>query len=108
MFWGKPWLGESGPILAMVATFFLWRRVGGFLQHYVTTRPASPGQIASGIAAAEQLMERYQMHHSGGPTLPHRIWNMGLLQVLAGWSLVVGAIALLGLWIELPAALRLF
>lgn len=108
VFWNKPWLSQLQPLLAMLTTFILWRRVGGWCQQYVTTRPASDRQIASGITAAEQLLERYRTRERcrtrreerRGPLL--RIWNMGLLQVLGGFALVFGA-----LWLAQIAGLPL-
>jgi len=99
--------GEGMVVLAMFTTLFLWRRVGGWLQQNVTTRPANPRQIQSGITAAKELMERYQKRPVVRMTLMRRIWNMGLLQVMSGTLLVLGALSLLE-WMHfpLPAALR--
>jgi len=99
-------LDGAQPVLAMVLTFLLWRRLGGLVQQYVTTRPASPRQIDSGIRAAEQLMEQYQRTPVGRTTAFRRIWNMGLLQVMAGFMLVLGGLWLLQYVIPLPEELR--
>lgn len=95
--------------VAMFVTWLLWRRVGGWIQQNVTTRPPNLRHLQSGIFAAEQLMDRYQV----GPPIVQRpmqrIWNMGLLQVLSGAWLVVGAVELLA-WLApglVPPGLRL-
>jgi CBS domain-containing protein len=114
-FWPHPtsWFGlqinfgEGGSFLALVAVFFLWRRVGAILQQYVTTRPASPGQLESGIRAARQLMDRYQNEPPHRLSVWHRIWNMGLLQVVAGAVLVFSLLELLEKIPGFPGALRL-
>jgi CBS domain-containing protein len=106
-FWEHFHAGSYGLLLAIVATLFLWRRVGGFFQQYVTTRPASPGQLESGILAGEQLMERFQQQPRVPLTVARRIWNMGLLQVLAGWAFVFGLYWLASLLLPIPEALRL-
>jgi hypothetical protein len=93
--------GEAMVVVAMFTTFFLWRRVGGWLQQNVTTRPANPRQIQSGITAAQELMERYQKRPVVRMTLARRIWNMGLLQVMSGTVLVLGALSLLE-WMHFP------
>ncbi|NLB96984.1 MAG: DUF1385 domain-containing protein [Armatimonadetes bacterium] len=69
---------------AAVAIVLWWRVLGDELQNYVTTKPASPKQIRSAIAAAEELLAKYA--HSPGvrASLPTRIWHMGILQVAAG------------------------
>lgn len=88
------YLGGTEVLLAMLATFLLWRRVGGWVQQHVTTRPASPRQIENGIQAGRELMARYQEGPPRGGVF-RRIWNMGLLQVLAGSMLVFALLALL-------------
>lgn len=88
-------------VVAMFTTLFLWRRVGGWLQQNVTTRPASPRDIQSGITAAQELMDRYQRRPIVRLTLPRRIWNMGLIQVMGGSLLVIGLITLLE-WLHFP------
>ena len=106
VFWHYRWLPTLQPPLAMVATFFLWRRVGGWFQQYVTTRPASDRQIASGISAAEQLLDRYRSRGDERRRPLLRIWNMGLLQVLGGFALVLAALWLAELaGLPLPASL---
>jgi hypothetical protein len=107
-FWQMRTLDVVQPILAMLVTAFLWRRIGGWVQQHVTTRPASPEQIRSGIHAAEQLLERYQRHPVQSLGLRRRIWNMGLLQVLSGSLLVTALLALLQLVVPLPSSLRVF
>lgn len=99
-------LGEYTPIVAMAMTFFLWRRVGGWVQQHVTTRVATPQQIESGIFAGRQLMHRFQQDGPRGG-FGRRIWNMGLLQVLGGAFLVTALLGLLQLLgVPLPVSLR--
>lgn len=107
LFGPMTWVDALNPLLAMLLTFFFWRRIGGWIQRNITTRPASPKQIESGIRAGRQLMERYQIRHLVRRRRFERVWNMGLLQVMAGWFLVVGLVALIGLVVPLPEALRL-
>lgn len=85
----------GGVLTPMVATFLLWKRVGGWLQQHVTTRRASPRQIESGIAAARQLMVNYQGSPGGRHTRLRRIWNMGIVQVAFGLGVALGLAKLL-------------
>jgi CBS domain-containing protein len=80
-----------GPVPGLLVTVLLWRRLGGMLQQYVTTSPAAPYQIESGIAAGRQLLRRYQQG-AGRGGFARRVWNMGLLQVLAGWAVVMAVL----------------
>lgn len=80
-------------VLAAVAILLWWRRLGMWLQDYVTTKPASQKQLHSAISAAETLLAQY---HRVGPrrlTLWRRIWYMGILQVMAGGALVYALLA---------------
>jgi hypothetical protein len=74
--------------LAFVGAILGWRFFGSLLQQYITTRPASNGELASGIHAGQQLLQRYNdgigRHGSGW----RRLWNMGLLQVFLGFALI--------------------
>lgn len=108
LFWEHRSAVLNQAVVAMLLTFFLWRRVGSWLQQHVTTRPASLEQLESGIAAAKELLKRYQERPATlPPRLTTRIWQMGLLQVLAGWMAVLAVLWLLGFFVELPEVLRL-
>lgn len=86
---------EVGLVAALVTTLSLWRPVGTFLQQYLTTRPASARQIASGIQAGEEILSKYRGRVERQIRLPLRIWRMGILQILAGSMVVLGIMWLL-------------
>jgi hypothetical protein len=71
-------------------TLLTWRQVGTFLQQYFTTRKASRKQIASGIAAGEDLLAKFRQNTNRTVKLPLRIWRMGFLQMFAGVGIVAG------------------
>jgi CBS domain-containing protein len=81
-------LERWGPPLAFVGALLTWRFFGSLLQQYVTTRPARESELASGIFAGRQLLERYQTGVGVHATGWRRLWNMGLLQVAAGFALL--------------------
>lgn len=74
-----------------------WRRVGGWLQQHLTTRPASPRELASGVQAGEEVLR----NHQTTPSLPagplQRIWRMGLPQVMIG-AIIMGYLLELAQW----------
>jgi hypothetical protein len=74
--------------LAFPTALIAWRAFGSLLQHYITTKPANDWQLRSGLRAGEQLLERYQAHVMEQPSRGRRLWNIGLLQVLAGFLLL--------------------
>lgn len=85
-----PQLGLDMPTAAIIgalATLFTWRGVGGFLQQYFTTRPASDKQIASGIAAAEDLQRKFLATEPRRPSFFRRLWCMGLPQMSLSGSI---------------------
>ncbi|NUP99717.1 MAG: DUF1385 domain-containing protein [Armatimonadetes bacterium] len=78
-----PWV----VLLPAVVALFLWRRIGHLVQEWFTTKPASRRQVEAGIQAARMLLSRYQRQPAYRAKLWIRIWNRGLLQVLAGMLL---------------------
>jgi hypothetical protein len=94
-------------VAALLTTVFLWRRIGGWIQQHITTSPANPKQLHSGIVAAQELMDRYQQRPEPRVPLMRRIWNMGLIQVMGGSLVIMGLIILLDwLHVPLPPALQ--
>jgi CBS domain-containing protein len=71
-------------IIGALAALFTWRSFGAFLQQHFTTRPASDKQIASGIAAAEDLQRKFLSTEPRRPTFWKRLWCMGFLQMIVG------------------------
>ena len=67
-----------------------WKRIGGWVQLYLTTRPASSKELASGIHAGNEVISRHLQ--SGSLLTPshwQRIWNMGIIQVMFGATITV-------------------
>lgn len=100
-------LDQFNPMLAMLVTVLFWRRLGGWVQHHITTRRANAREIQSGLAAGKELLARYQSLRPIHRSWMQRIWNMGLLQVLSGYLLVLALVAVLGRFLPLPSALSL-
>ena len=87
------WHNETAGYLVWgIALFVAWgwfRTVGSFLQHFITTRPASDKEIASGIYAARTVLERHEVRTASfaPPSAPYvRLWHMGFLQIFAGFA----------------------
>lgn len=101
-----PLLGQFGFVLSGLLTLFYWRSFGGWLQEHLTTRPATDAQLIQAIAAARTLLERHE--ESTLPATPlRRLLHSGLPQMLIGFALGVGFLALLCLLIPaLGSALR--
>lgn len=71
-------------LIALAIVVLGWRAVGAWLQHFVTTRTPSERQLRSGIAAGNEILDRYQEHPSYQAVGFERIWKLGFLQTLAG------------------------
>jgi hypothetical protein len=89
--------------MAAAATLFVWRPVGTFLQERFTTKPADRREIDSGIAAGNDLLERYLEAAPARPSLPRRIWCSGMLQVMLG---SIPCLVLISILIEHSDAIR--
>jgi CBS domain-containing protein len=88
---------EAEPLwlLPSVALLWIsWRRVGGWLQRIFTTKPARRYQLLSGLRAGEALMRAYQLQPAYRASRWQRLWNMGLLQILAGGMAARGLLEL--------------
>lgn len=71
-------------VLAIFATLFLFRPVGSFVQRSFTTRPPNRKQIDAGIKAGKELLANYQTGTTSNASIPTRIWQTGMLHVIAG------------------------
>lgn len=80
---------EVAVLIAVFVLVFAWRVIGGYFQYYVTTKPPTAGQIESGIAAGESLLEQYRRAPGHRVTGLHRIWNTGLPLVMLGAAAVL-------------------
>jgi len=70
--------------LPLIVALLYWRRLGHWVQALFTTRPARPHELQSGIDAARMLLNQYRRAPGYRAPLWRRIWNRGLVQVLAG------------------------
>ncbi len=86
---------DVGMIIALVAVLAGWRQVGGLMQRFITTKPPTDKQLASGIAAGRELLAKYQANPGMEVTGFKRLWNAGFLQAASGW--VVVTLLLMGL-----------
>jgi hypothetical protein len=78
-------------LLPTLAVLWLsWRKVGGKLQRFFTTKPARRYQLLSGLRAGEALMRAYQLQPAYRASRWKRFWNSGLLQILAGGAVATG------------------
>lgn len=87
--WQTPWVKyeELRFVAALVLTLAFWRPIGSWLQQHVTTKPPTDAQLRGAIRAAEELLDRYARSRVASPSPFQRIWNSGMLHVIAGSSL---------------------
>lgn len=78
---------EPRLLLAGAVTLFAWRPLGNALQRWITTRPPNALQVASGIRAGKQIMERVRTSNRRPPTVLQRIYYSGLPHVVIGSTL---------------------
>lgn len=93
---------EAAVLVAMLVIILGWRKIGGLLQYLVTTSDPSDKQLASGIAAGQEVMDKFQANPGYQSYGFQRIWNMGFLQTLAGMAVVSGLLWLLQQLFNMP------
>lgn len=71
--------------LLLIIIYFIWRNVGAGLQRFLTTKRPSRRQLEGAIRAAQQLLARYQRRPSYHARGFARLWNVGIIQVAAGF-----------------------
>ena len=97
---GRPLLDavSLSAMLAGPAALSSWRRVGGWFQQWVATRPASDRQIAGAIRAAEEVLARRRSWMENGMVLRFAwgrwLWTVGLAQLVLGCLAVYGLLSL--------------
>jgi hypothetical protein len=74
----------DGVALAALCTWWGWRRLGGLLQKYLTTRPATDAQLEKALTTARSLVERYSRQPQFDRKLGKRLWSMGMPQTAGG------------------------
>ena len=93
-------------VVAGLLSLITYRFFGYWVQLRITTRPATRKQIASGIRAGEQVLERYQHGVMPGRFRGlRRFWNMGLAQVAAGYLVATIAFWALGRYVPFVGGL---
>ncbi|MEZ0327269.1 MAG: DUF1385 domain-containing protein [Fimbriimonas sp.] len=104
-----PWTesGELRAVLGAFVTLFLWKKVGSFMQLFVTTKPANDKQIRSGIKAGQELLDRYATSKVSVPSVPVRILRSGMLHVMAGSLLCFAILSIIIQAIEVIWNVRL-
>jgi CBS domain-containing protein len=88
--------------VALLVSVLTWRFLGRYFQQYITTRPAAPKYIEKGVEAGRQLLAKYKEEVQNGCSAPLfvRLWNMGWIQVVAGYFFTVMLYAfLLRMWV---------
>lgn len=82
-------------VLALVATLLLWRRVGGWVQYWITTRPPTDKQIEMGIRTGKALLAKQAQTRFVRVSFLTRLWNSGMFHVMAGSMLVASILGVL-------------
>jgi len=102
-----PWVPntEVRLLIAVIATMLLWKPVGSLMQRVVTTSNPNDSQVESAIASAQDLVKNFSLAHSVRPNPWQRVWNMGILQVIAGSLIGAGILLALAPWLGIDVRL---
>jgi CBS domain-containing protein len=90
---------EGAGMLALFGVVVLvviaWRRLGHALQRLVTTKTPSDRQLGRAIRVGQELLRKAGERRGAPVGVLRRLWNMGFLQVLAGFLVVyeIGQVA---------------
>ncbi|MBL8048789.1 MAG: DUF1385 domain-containing protein [Chthonomonas sp.] len=88
--WGPP--EEVRLTLGLLVTLFFWRTFGSFVQLNFTTRPPTDRQILGAIRSGQELVQAHLRDPASFVSPWRRIWNSGLLHVMAGSTSMLGVV----------------
>ncbi|MBY0405802.1 MAG: DUF1385 domain-containing protein [Cyanobacteria bacterium] len=98
----RPQISMVGAFLYLsvwiVLVSLYWRKVGLWLQRHFTTRPPTSAQLASGIKAGVELLEKYKQAPHKPPGFLQKIWGAGFFQMIVAFALTYSALEWL-LWV---------
>jgi CBS domain-containing protein len=92
------WLGQEEVrwVIALIATILFWRTLGGLVQYWVTTKEPTDKQLDMGIRSGKELLRKQARASSVLPNPLVRIWNSGMIHVIAGSTLLMLLLTLIG------------
>lgn len=90
---------QIGLLFALMLTVLFWRSFGSLLQWAATTKPPTDRQILSAIRSGEELLSRYRRRAYAQVSFGRRLWNLGLLQIVAGGWFAIAVTLLLEQWL---------
>jgi CBS domain-containing protein len=95
-----PSIDGATVLFALLFVYLVWRNFGELLQNYLTTKPATPRQLESGIAAGRALLEKYQDEPHVMAPFGARLLRSGMLYSALGMMLVMGVMSWLQNWLS--------
>jgi CBS domain-containing protein len=75
---------ELRVLIGLIATVLLFRPFGTFLQLAGTTAPPKEKHLQLGIQAANDFLDKYERSPQLAGSVPKRLWNSGLFQIMGG------------------------
>ncbi|MDF2439886.1 MAG: hypothetical protein JWN98_870 [Abditibacteriota bacterium] len=96
-------LPDFSPFMILLALLFIylsWRRFGTAMQELLTTKPASPKQLESGIRAGRELLRKYQEQPHVQLSFAMRLFNSGLIFSMIGLMLVLQLYSMVEAWLR--------
>lgn len=72
-----------------------WKPAGLWMQRHFTTKDPTSPQLASGIRAGQELLEKFAARPHGMPSFFRRLWGAGLFQMMASFILAFWLLGLL-------------
>jgi uncharacterized protein YqhQ len=107
---GQSWIKDSELrlLLAALVTLVIWQPLGTFLQLFITTKPPSSKQLAMGVRAGRELLDRYAVSPYATPNVGTRLLNSGLFHIMLGSFLASGFVWVVSQLLNLPPGWRVF
>jgi hypothetical protein len=93
---------DTAILFALLAVFLGWRKIGGMMQHFITTKNPDPDQLNNGVEAGKELITKFMAPPNFQAEGIARIMNMGFIQTAAGMGTALFIYSIIGKILHIP------
>lgn len=97
---------QLGLLFALMMTVLFWRTFGALLQWAATTKPPTDKQLLGAIRSGEELLSRYRRRAYTQVSFGKRLWNIGLVQIIAGGWFAIAIVVLIEQWLGITILIQ--
>ena len=97
---------DTAVLFALLAVFLGWRKIGGMMQHFITTKNPDPDQLDNGVEAGKELISKFMARPNYQSEGFARVMNMGFIQTASGMGAALLIYNLIGRLLHIPILMQ--